>query len=102
MTQTLNLAKNILLAPAALDETGIERLFKTMVNHHIDDADLYFQSCHYESWFLEDSEVKSGSFSLDKVWAFARLVVIKRDLLIVMIFSLIPCSVRRMRRALLL
>ncbi|WP_115710514.1 metalloprotease TldD [Legionella sainthelensi] len=66
MTEALITAKKVLLAPAALDETGIEKLFKTMMNHHIDDADLYFQSCHYESWYLEDSVVKSGSFSLDK------------------------------------
>ena len=37
-----------------------------MMNHHIDDADLYFQSCSYESWYLEDSEVKSGNFSIDR------------------------------------
>lgn len=66
MTQVLTLAKQILLAPASLDESGIDKLFKTMLSHHIDDADLYFQSCSYESWYLEDSEVKSGSFSLDK------------------------------------
>lgn len=66
MTQALTIAKQILLAPASLDESGIAKLFKTMMSHHIDDADLYFQSCSYESWYLEDSEVKSGSFSLDK------------------------------------
>lgn len=66
MSQALTIAKQLLLAPAALDEHGIAQLFKTMMNHHIDDADLYFQSCSYESWYLEDSEVKSGSFSLDK------------------------------------
>lgn len=66
MTHALGIAKQILLTPASLDETGIEQLFKSMMNHHIDDADLYFQSCSYESWYLEDSEVKSGSFSLDK------------------------------------
>lgn len=66
MTHALTIAKNVLLAPASLDERGIEQLFKTMLNHHIDDADLYFQSSSYESWYLEDSEVKSGSFSLDK------------------------------------
>lgn len=66
MTEILTTAKSILLAPAALDETGIEKLFKTMVNRHIDDADLYFQSCNYESWYLEDSQVKSGSYSLDR------------------------------------
>lgn len=66
MTKALAIAKQILLTPASLDESGIEKLFKTMMSHHIDDADLYFQSCSYESWYLEDSEVKSGSFSLDK------------------------------------
>jgi TldD protein len=66
MNKALTLAKQILLAPAAIDESGIEKLFKTMMNHHIDDADLYFQSCNYESWYLEDGEVKSGSYSLDK------------------------------------
>lgn len=66
MTQALAIAKQLLLTPASLDETGIEKLFKTMRNHRIDDADLYFQSCSYESWYLEDSQVKSGSFSLDK------------------------------------
>lgn len=66
MTHALSIAKKLLLAPASLDESGIEKLFKTMSNRQIDDADLYFQSVSYESWFLEDSEVKSGSFSLDK------------------------------------
>ena len=27
---------------------------------------LYFQTCHAESWFLEDSEVKSGSYTIDR------------------------------------
>lgn len=66
MTQVLTVAKQILLAPASIDESGIEKLFKIMATNHIDDADLYFQSCHHESWYLEDSKVKSGSFSLDK------------------------------------
>ncbi|HHT9728934.1 TPA: metallopeptidase TldD-related protein, partial [Legionella pneumophila] len=66
MTKSLAIAKNILLTPASLDEVGIEKLFKTMFNRNVDDADLYFQSCSYESWYLEDSEVKSGNFSLDK------------------------------------
>jgi TldD protein len=66
MTEALITAKELLLAPSSLDETGIEKLFKSMMSHHIDDADLYFQSCSYESWYLEDSVVKSGSYSLDK------------------------------------
>lgn len=66
MSQTLAVAKQLLLAPASIDESGLEKLFKTLMTHHIDDADLYFQCCSSESWYLEDSQVKSGSFSFDK------------------------------------
>ena len=43
MTDALITAKHVLLNPGSLDETGIEKLFKTMMTHRIDDADLYFQ-----------------------------------------------------------
>lgn len=66
MSQSLTIAKELLLAPASLDESGIEKLFKSMLSHPIDDADLYFQCCSYESWYLEDSQVKSGTYSIDK------------------------------------
>ncbi|WP_133129755.1 metalloprotease TldD [Legionella yabuuchiae] len=62
----LSIAKDILLKPASLDESGIEQLLKILRAKRIDDADLYFQSCSYESWYLEDSEVKSGSYSIDR------------------------------------
>lgn len=66
MNQVLATAKDILLKPASLDESTIEKLIHSMLGRHIDDADLYFQSCSYESWYLEDSEVKSGSYSIDR------------------------------------
>ncbi|WP_131781865.1 metalloprotease TldD [Legionella gresilensis] len=66
MTQALTLAKDIILKPASLDETAIEKLLKSFMGRHIDDADLYFQSSIYESWYLEDSVVKSGSYSIDR------------------------------------
>ena len=66
MTYALNIAKDLLLKPAALDESRIEKLIRSMMSHHVDAADLYFQSCSSESWYLEDSEVKSGSFSIDR------------------------------------
>ncbi|ARG99823.1 metalloprotease TldD [Legionella micdadei] len=66
MTQALALAKDLLLKPASLDESTLEKLIRSMITRHIDDADLYFQSSSYESWYLEDSEVKSGSYSLDR------------------------------------
>lgn len=66
MTLALTIAKDLLLKPASLDESGIDKLIRSMFTRQIDDADLYFQSCSYESWYLEDSEVKSGTYSIDR------------------------------------
>lgn len=66
MTQSLAIAKELLLKPASIDESAINKLLHSMITRHVDDADLYFQSSSYESWFLEDSEVKSGSYSIDR------------------------------------
>ena len=66
MTLALAIAKDLLLKPASIDESGIEKLIRSMLSRHVDDADLYFQSCSYESWYLEDSEVKSGTYSIDR------------------------------------
>ncbi|KTD66167.1 metalloprotease TldD [Legionella spiritensis] len=66
MTQALAIAKDLLLKPASLDESAIDKLIRSMAGRHVDDADLYFQSSSYESWYLEDSEVKSGSYSIDR------------------------------------
>ena len=65
-SSSLLIAKNLLLTPASLDESAIAKLMRSMRGRHVDDADLYFQSSSYESWYLEDSEVKSGSFSIDR------------------------------------
>lgn len=66
MEKTLNIAKDVLLKPASLDEIRIGKLLDSIKTKHVDNADLYFQSCSYESWYLEDSEVKSGSYSVER------------------------------------
>lgn len=66
MTQALAFAKDLLLKPASLDESALEKLIRSMITRHVDDADLYFQSASHEFWYLEDSEVKSGSYSIDR------------------------------------
>lgn len=63
---TLSIAKDLLLKPANLDENIIEKIMNSLRKKSIDYADLYFQTSHHEAWYLEDSEVKSGSFSIDK------------------------------------
>ena len=66
MTKALDIAKALLLKPASLDEANLERLIQQFLTRKVDDADLYFQSVHHESWYLEDSVVKSGSYSIDR------------------------------------
>ncbi|MBA2656361.1 MAG: metalloprotease TldD [Tatlockia sp.] len=66
MSQAFAIAKDLLLTPASLDETVLSKLINSMMSRHVDYADLYFQSSSHEFWYLEDSEVKSGSFSIDR------------------------------------
>lgn len=66
MKLALTVARDLLLKPAEIDESSIEKLMRSMSAKRLDDADLFFQSCSFESWYLEDSEVKSGSYSIDK------------------------------------
>ena len=61
MTQSLDIARNTLLAPADLDELGLERVLAGLMRPGIDAADLYFQHAVSESWFFEDGIVKQGS-----------------------------------------
>lgn len=62
----LSIAKDLLLKPAGLNDNIIEKLVDSLRKKSIDYADLYFQKSSHESWYLEDSQVKSGSFSIDK------------------------------------
>lgn len=66
MKHVLAIATDVLLKPTALDASRIDKLLKLLAVKHVDEADLYFQTASYESWFLEDSEVKSGSFSIER------------------------------------
>jgi TldD protein len=55
MKDALTIAKTLLLTPTSIDESSLDQLMRSMLNRHIDEADLYFQTCSYESWSLEDS-----------------------------------------------
>lgn len=63
---TINLAKARILEPAALDEAKLDAVFAQLLSPDVDLADLYFQSARYESWSLEDSIIKNGSYSIDQ------------------------------------
>jgi len=66
MTNALDTARQTLLAPSGLDESGLERLLGQILTHQVDYADLYFQYSRHESWSLEEGQVKSGSYNVEQ------------------------------------
>lgn len=66
-TDTLiSTAHDTLLSPYSLDQNAIDRVFRQIMAHQVDYADLYFQYSRTENWSLEEGQVKSGSFSIDQ------------------------------------
>ncbi|MCH7830764.1 MAG: metalloprotease TldD [Proteobacteria bacterium] len=55
-----------MLEPAGLDERSLSSTLGSIMQGGVDYADLYFQVSRQESWSLEDSIVREGSFSLDQ------------------------------------
>ena len=66
MTQTLNVAQNLLLNERGLELSDLQNTLDHIMLPAIDQADLYFQSAHAESWMLEDGIVREGSHSIDQ------------------------------------
>jgi len=64
--ERLAIAKTLLLEPFGLDEARLASALRTIGEHRIDDADLYFQYTRSEGWSLEEGIVKSGSFGIDQ------------------------------------
>ncbi len=55
-----------MLEPAGLDERQLNRTLGGIMQSRIDYADLYFQVSRHESWSLEDSIIREGSYSLEQ------------------------------------
>ncbi len=60
------IAEQYLLQPSDLSHADLRTALDVMRKRGVDDADLYFQYTRSESWSLEESVVKSGSFSIDQ------------------------------------
>lgn len=60
----LAIAQQTLWQPSALDTPRLTRVLEQMLARGADYADLYFQRGVSESWSLEESEVKDGSYSV--------------------------------------
>jgi TldD protein len=55
-----------MLEPAGLDASNLSTTLGSMMKGGVDYADLYFQVSRSESWTLEDSIIREGSFNLDQ------------------------------------
>ena len=51
------------LEPAGLNEQHLNKTLASMMHGNVDYADLYFQVSRQESWSLEDSIIREGSYS---------------------------------------
>ncbi len=60
----LDRAEQVLLEPAGLSESQLDRVFSPLMKADL--ADLYFQSTRFESWMLEDSIIKAGNYSIEQ------------------------------------
>ena len=62
----MDVAEATLLTPFELDTNRLDKVFDELVGPQTDLADLYFQSKRAEGWSLEDSMIKSGSYSISQ------------------------------------
>jgi TldD protein len=64
--ERLAAARTLLLEPFGLSEATLAQALRTITEHRVDGADLYFQYTRSEGWSLEEGIVKTGSFSIDQ------------------------------------
>lgn len=62
----LAFARDLILTPAGISESQLEKVLSGVMGHTIDSADLYFETNRYESWSLEDGIVKEGGYSIER------------------------------------
>ncbi|WP_333689234.1 metalloprotease TldD [Methylococcus capsulatus] len=65
-TEIVAIAERAILEPCGLIPQDIEKVVARLAGSDIDDADVYLQSSHYESWSLEDGIVKEGSYGIEQ------------------------------------
>ncbi len=64
--KTIDTVMSRMLEPVGLGEQQLNRTLGEIMKGGIDYADLYFQVSRQESWTLEDSIIREGSFSHDQ------------------------------------
>lgn len=66
MSEYFDVARDVILQPASMDEAQLEAVLGKLMAHHVDYADLYFETSRFESWSLEDGIVKDGGYSIER------------------------------------
>ena len=62
----MNNVEQELLGDSQIDDAILAKTLESFNDKQIDYADLYFQSSQHESWMLEDSIVKEGSYNIER------------------------------------
>ncbi|MEI8055252.1 MAG: metalloprotease TldD [bacterium] len=65
MNASFKIAEKLLLEPTGLTEEHLHHALTKALGPGVDDADIYLQYFQSESWALEESLIKRGSFSID-------------------------------------
>ncbi|MBX3696011.1 MAG: metalloprotease TldD [Steroidobacteraceae bacterium] len=65
-SDSLALARELILHPGGLDVARVDRVLGDVMGHAVDAADVYFQLAREESWALEDGIVKEGGASIEQ------------------------------------
>lgn len=55
-----------ILTPYGMQNKDIDQIMDCMLSTSVDNADIYFQSSHFESWVLEGGIIKEGTHSIEQ------------------------------------
>lgn len=66
MIELYKQARDAVFHSSDLQEAELQAALDVVLDHGVDFADFYFQISRHESWALEDSIVKEGSFGIDR------------------------------------
>jgi TldD protein len=65
MTNAIKIASENLLAASDISPRALENILDKTLTRTVDAADIYLEKSLHEEWYLEDSLVKGGDFSID-------------------------------------
>ena len=64
--ELLNQVKQSILAPFGMQDKDIDQIMDSMLSTAVDNADIYFQCSHFESWALEGGIIKEGVHNIEQ------------------------------------